>query len=93
MEATFKLVRREPSKSVHRGRNTVEKDHVAHRRGEGVVRPGVFSTADLVSSISVHSPKINPLLSGDSLSATKQAVQSHYLHISSALKRILEIPH
>ena len=30
--------------------------------------------ADLVSSISVHILKINLLLSGDSLSATKQAV-------------------
>lgn len=98
MEATFKLVRREPSKSVHRGRDTAErlgpeKDHMAHRRGEGVVRTGVFSIADLVSSISAHILKINSLLSGDSLSATKQAVQNCYLHIPSSLKRILEIPH
>lgn len=54
MEATFKLVRRELSKPVHRGRRTAEgtgpeKDHVAHRRREGVVRPGVFSIPDLVS--------------------------------------------
>ena len=67
-----------------------EKDHVTQQERGGC---GQASTVDLVSSISVHSPKINPLLSGDSLSATKQAVESHYLHISSALKRIFEIPH
>ena len=60
MEATFKLVRRELSKSVHKGRNTAErlgpeKDHVAHRREEGVVRPGVFSIADLLLLLSCFS--------------------------------------